>query len=381
MTDQGEDRPSDGGIHPLSPGAGLRSWSVVILACLGLAAALYLGRSFFAPVLAAILLAYLFLPIVRRLTGVGVSPYVGAALVLLGLIGAGWFAITRFQEPAARWMEELPQVLREAEPKLRLLWEPVEQVAKAAESIEEVTGDGAREPGEIEVVSKNDGALGARILTGIGELVTGLVITGFLLFFLLGDDNAFLRALVRILPTLGDKKIAVDVVRSIEREVARYLTTITLINLALGAAVGVAMHALGVPNPGLWGIVAALLNFVPYLGAMVGIAVVGAVALVTFETPRQFLAPPAVYLMFTSLEGMLFTPMILGRRFLLRPTVVFLWLVLWTGLLGIPGALIAIPLLVVGKIVCEHVPSLTPIAVFIGQDERRAGPAATAESS
>jgi predicted PurR-regulated permease PerM len=288
--------------------------------------------------------------------------------VILGLLGVSYVAVSRLTAPALEWMDELPQALREAKPKLASLREPVDQVTKAAKSIEEAAGD-SDESGAIEVVERGPG-LSGRVLAHLGAGAQGAFVAGFLLFFLLSDGVSFLGGFLGVLSGRRDRRLGRAVARSVEAQIARYVATITLINAALGACVGLAMNLLGVPNPALWGVLVALLNFVPYVGAVIGITVLGAVALVTFDTPVRIVLPPLIYFLLNGLEGMLITPMIIGKRWLVRPALVFLWLVLWSWLWGIPGALLATPMLVAFKITCDALPMLRPVAAVLGREER-----------
>src|SRR5690606_28930507 len=124
------------------------------------------------------------------------------------------------------------------------------------------------------------------------------------------------------------------------------LLAISLINAGLGAVVAAVMWAIGMPNPLLWGVMAALLNYVPYVGALVGLAVVAVVALVSFDSAGTALLVPALYFACTTIEGQFVTPMLLGKRFEMNPVMVFLSIATWGWLWGVPGALMAVPLLV-----------------------------------
>jgi predicted PurR-regulated permease PerM len=218
------------------------------------------------------------------------------------------------------------------------------------------------------------------VLTGARSVAGRAFVCWFLLLFLLASQDSFLRSLVRVLPRLREKKLAVEVLRGIEREISRYLMTITLINLGLGAAIGVAMQLLGLPNPYLWGAMAALFNFIPYVGAICGAAIVGLVALLQDGVEAYALAVPATYLALSGIEGMLVTPAIVGRRLRLRPVVVFLGVLAWGWLWGIAGALLAIPMLVVLNILCRHVEPLQPLGEFLSEAPARAEPGATEAS-
>lgn len=125
------------------------------------------------------------------------------------------------------------------------------------------------------------------------------------------------------------------------------------------------MWLAGMPSPVVWGVMATILNFVPYFGAIVGGIIVGMVALITFPTVEYAVSIPLIYLALTSLEGQFVTPSILGRRLTLNPLVIFVTVVLWGWLWGVPGALLAVPILVTFKVICDNVDSLRPIGEFL----------------
>jgi predicted PurR-regulated permease PerM len=131
-----------------------------------------------------------------------------------------------------------------------------------------------------------------------------------------------------------------------------------VINIGLGAIAGAGLFFMGVPNALMWGMLVAILNFVPYFGPIAGIILLATVGLLTFDTVWSGLLPPAWYLLLHFLEANFITPVALGRRFTLNPVVIFVSLIFWTWLWGVPGALLSVPILVSIKVVCDHVPSL-----------------------
>jgi predicted PurR-regulated permease PerM len=176
----------------------------------------------------------------------------------------------------------------------------------------------------------------------------------------------FLRKLIKVLPSFEDKKRAVEIARQIETEISTYLVTITLINVALGLAVWGALALIGVPTPLLWGVLATFANYIPLLGPLTMISVLTMVGLLTFPDLPHALMPPGAFLGLHFLESYLLTPMILGRRLTLNPVVIFLGLIFWGWLWGIAGALLAVPIMMVLKIFCEHSEPLAPIGEFLG---------------
>jgi predicted PurR-regulated permease PerM len=183
------------------------------------------------------------------------------------------------------------------------------------------------------------------------------------LFLVYGE--LLLRRVVTIAPTLRDKRNAVEIVRSIQSDISRYVVTVTMINLALGATIAGVLYLLGVREPLLWGAMTALLNFAPYIGPLLGAMVLLAVGILQFDTPGAALLPVAAYLGLNAIESELVTPLVLGRSFALNPVVILLWLLLWGWLWGALGMLLAMPMLVCAKIICSRYESLRAWSLMI----------------
>jgi predicted PurR-regulated permease PerM len=186
-----------------------------------------------------------------------------------------------------------------------------------------------------------------------------------LLYFLLAYDGVFLRKLIKLLPTLSDKKRAVSIASEIEANVSRYLFTVTAINLCLGLAVGTTAGLLGLRNPMMWGVLVAVLNFVPYLGALTGIICITLGAVLSFDSVGYALLFPAVYLAFAALEGNFITPWVMGRSLTLNPVIILLSITFWGWLWGIAGVILAVPILAAFKIFCAHIEPMEPLAEFL----------------
>ncbi|HDJ86373.1 MAG TPA: AI-2E family transporter [Chromatiales bacterium] len=210
-------------------------------------------------------------------------------------------------------------------------------------------------------------SLGAMLVTGTPKLVFNLVIVLALLYFLLASGDVFLNKLVHVLQHEADKRRAVHIARSMERQMVRYLVTKTVINGALGVVVAGATYAMGMPDPALWGFMVALLNYMPYLGAAVSAVVLGGVALVTFPDPGHALLVSGVFIALATVEGQLITPAVLGQRLALNPVVIFVAMVIWGWIWGVAGVLLAVPITVSAKIVCDHVSSLRHLGEFLGR--------------
>jgi predicted PurR-regulated permease PerM len=208
------------------------------------------------------------------------------------------------------------------------------------------------------VVEVQDNHVANTVFTWTGSLLAGATETVALLFLILAAGDLFLQKLVRAIPRLRDKKQAVDISREIQQSVSTYLFAMGLINLALGVAVGIVLHLLGVPNAAMWGGVAAFANFIPYIGPILGMAAIGIAGLLAFDTVGRGLMPVGAYCALHLIETYAVTPFVLGRRFALNPVVIFIALIFCAWLWGVIGALLAVPLLVIAKVVCDRVPDL-----------------------
>jgi predicted PurR-regulated permease PerM len=343
---------------------GIRSLALTGLLVLAAFYTLYFARAFFLPIVLALLLSFLLSPVVRGLKKLHIPNGLGAALVVFGLLGSLGLGIYELAGPAYEWAEQAPRQLRRLERKLAEFKKPVQTMSKATQQVEKITQVGAGEaPRKVEVQTET---LGERIFSQTTELVAGGSIMFILLFFLLASGDLFLRKLIRVLPSLSDKKRAVEIARQIEQDVSTYLVTITVINIALGLAVWGLMTWIGVPNPLLWGVLALVTNYIPYVGAMVMIAVLAMVGFLTFNDTTHALMAPGAFVGLNLLESYLVTPMVLGHRLTLNPVVVFLGLTFWGWLWGITGALLAVPIMVVVKIICDHSEPLRSIGEFLG---------------
>jgi predicted PurR-regulated permease PerM len=260
-------------------------------------------------------------------------------------------------------MAKLPETAQEIERKLSGVKQSVREVNKATQEVDRLTDLSGEKTQKVEVQKST---LGQTLLGPTQEFVVGAGLGFVLLFFLLASGDLFLRKLVSVLPSFHDKKVAVEISRQVEHDISSYLLAITIINVCFGAAVGSCMYLLGLPNPVLWGVMAGFLHFIPFLGAIVGISIVTMVALVTLESVTTIALVPVSYLSLNLLEEYVVLPLVMGHRLMLNPVIVLLWLIFWAWLWGVPGALMAVPLLAILKIVCDHVQPLSPVAEFLG---------------
>jgi predicted PurR-regulated permease PerM len=331
-----------------------------------LVGAVYYARGFFLPLVLAFLVALLFAPLVRTLSHRGV-PAPMSAILLVILIGAGLaLGAALLNEPIATMIAQAPQVIGEVRDKFAFLRRPFAMLNQAGREVQAIVdGAGTQEAERVVIAQPGIIAWAAGTAAGIG---TTLAATLVLAFFLLATGDDLRHKLVRMVRSLSDKKRALRVLRDIENEVSRYLTTITAINAGFGFCVGLAMYVLGMPNPLLWGVAAALLNFIPYLGGLIGIIAAIAVSSVTFPGFAQAILPPLAYLALQFVESYLVTPTILGRRLELHIVPILVFLAFTTWMWGIVGAVIGVPLLVVVKVFSDNLPALAPLSGLLVAD-------------
>jgi predicted PurR-regulated permease PerM len=342
----------------------LRSLKRGVLAILGLLVlgVCYLAQEILVPLVLALLLSLLLSPVVTLLERAIRMPRVmGSVLTLAAAVAVVIFGAISVAQPGQQWIAHAPATMQTIEQRFRSFREPIRQAQEASKKIEELT-----QPVTAQTVVSIQPSLLANMATNTPRALGEIAAVLLLVYFFLSSGDGFLRRMVEIAPTLTDKKVVVSIARDVQGEMSRYLVMVSLINFGLGVATAVAMALMGVPNPLLWGAVAAVLNFAPYVGPACTGLVLALVGFTTFETLGHALAVPGVFFLLASIEGQLITPTILGRRLSLDPTIVFVWLLVWGWLWGAIGILLAGPLLACFRIICQHVSSLHSVCVLIG---------------
>jgi predicted PurR-regulated permease PerM len=335
-----------------------------VLAVLAILYTLYLAAGFLIPITAAIVLNFVLSPIPRLFARYRVPEALSASLIVPSffvLVLGGAYSLAG---PAQDWMARIPEITREVKVKLMDFKASVAQVQEASEQVENVASVGDESSKGPEVRVKTPSLL-ERLFGTLQEIGIQIGVTLVLLFFLLASGQMFKEKLVSVVPRLQDKKRAILITKQIEKDVSNYLFTITMINVGLGFTIGVGLHLIGLPNAIMWGVMAMLLNFVPYLGAIFGMAVVALVGLITFDSLPQALLAPAIYAGVNVIESQIVTPTVLGRRLTLNAVVVFISVVFWGWIWGVPGAFMAVPLLVTLKVLCDHIERLATIGEFL----------------
>ena len=310
---------------------------------------LYFGRAILLPIFAAAIVALTLGPTVKAANRRGISPWITALLIVLFCIGVLTLAATALAGPVSAWIGRAPEIGATIKQKLSVLEQPLESLSHLEEMLFGASAPAAP-PSAPSVVLP----VVAFITPAAGEL---LLFFGTLMFFLVGQIE--LRAqLVSFFATREAKLRFLKIVTDVERNLASYLAIVTAINASLGVVVALGAWVLGFPNPVIFGVLAALLNYVPYVGPAVMVVILFAVGLVSFPSLGQAFIAPLAFVILTTMEGHFITPTVVGRRITLNPLLIFLALAFWTWMWGPIGAFLAAPLSIIGLVVVNHlVPS------------------------
>lgn len=331
--------------------------SLVVLAALAVGYTLWAAQALILPILLAAFFALVGNPILRGLKRLHVPRFLGALLVIvLGIAGTGALAV-QLAEPATQWATQAPQQLRRIASQVRDLTRPVQQANQAAENFARAASGETNRQVRIVRTQLDDPY---RALVRTPKLAASVLAVVLLTFFFMVYGENLQRHVIMLMPTRQQQRFTVGIMRSIEREVSRYVFTISIINLLLGTVLAGALYLMGISvrEAALWGTVATLLNFAPYVGPLIGVLMMLVMGFVEFRDPAAALLPALVYLGLHTLEGQIVTPIVLGRRMALSPLMLILGLMLFGWLWGMIGLLLAVPMLVCVKIVLARLDGL-----------------------
>lgn len=333
-------------------------------------AALYFARDFFMPVILAFLLALTLTPIVRFLRKHGVPEVVSATLLVLLSIFVFVVAGYLLSGPVIDLINNSYSIGQQLTERLAPFKRPLERVMDLAHQLEALT-ETSQEPGVQRVAVAPSGIL-STAASNILEAGTSITIVFVLSLFLLASGTLFYEKIVQSFTSMTQKKRALRVVYDVEREISHYLLTVSLINAGLGTVIGLGLWGLGMPTPLVWGAAAALLNFLPYVGALMTVLLVAIIALISFDTIAYALLAPAFVVLCDIVEGQFVTPMVVGRRLEINAVAIFIAIAFWSWLWGFVGALMAVPLLVVIKVFCDHFEGLSHVGNFLAAQQSMA---------
>jgi predicted PurR-regulated permease PerM len=338
-----------------------------ILLLISIVFALYFARDFFMPIVLAFLTALTLTPIVRFLRKRGIPSPISATLLVLASALLVSLLAYLVSGPAISLVNDAPSIGRTLTERMQHLQRPMERFNDVVRQLEQAMGQ-VSDPSVEEVSVAQPGVLN-RAAGTMMTVATTIGITLVLSIFLLASGTMFYEKIVQSFARMSDKKRALRVVYDVEREISRYLLTIAIINTILGLCIGTGLWALGVPNAVVWGVMAALLNFLPYIGSLITFLVVGVISVVSFDTLGYALLAPAYVLLCNTIEGQFLTPLVVGRRLELNAVAIFIAVAFWSWLWGLVGALLAVPLLVVIKVFCDNFESLQPMGNFLAAQQ------------
>ena len=368
-----------------SPSLDVRSLALTVIAVLLVLAGLRLAQPVAVPVAFAILISYALDPLVTTLLRWRVPRVLGATLVLsLALLGAGWvgWALSDDVVSVAEKLPKAAQMLRERVRDARRqpgkpagAVENVQQAASTLEAAAEEAAGGTQSttPKTVPRVRVESAPLdvGSWVVAGsLGalEFVAQATVVFFLALYLLASGDLFKRKLVKIAgPTLTKKKITVQILDEIDRQVAAFLLIRIVITIILSVVTWLALRAIGLEQAALWGLAAGVLNIIPYIGPVVVAAVVAVVAFVQFGTLPMALTASGITVALTTVEGYWLTPWLTSRAAKMNAVAVFVGLLFWGWLWGLAGLLLAVPLVMVAKAVCDRVEGLQAVGEMLGE--------------
>jgi predicted PurR-regulated permease PerM len=333
--------------------------AATLLAFLAVGAILYFGAVAFIPVALALFFALLLSPAVDALQRLRIPRTVAAAVVMLALLLLGAAIVDGISAPAKDWFARAPQTLRKIEQRIR----PVRSVIAQVDAVKERADQLAQGP-HVAAAATSQPSGSSYALEMTQSLFEAITVIPLTLFFLAGGPPLLARMAAAL---SGSERSAacLRVTEAIRAELGRYFGTVALINLGLGLATAAAMAALGMPNALLWGTVAAVLNFIPFVGPITTLGILAIAALVTFSNIGQALIVPGAFLGLHLIESQLVQPLFVGHRLDVSALVILLtvWFGFWFW--GIPGVMLAVPLLVALKVASEHLEGWRPVREFL----------------
>jgi predicted PurR-regulated permease PerM len=357
----------------------IRNVSLTVLATVALVLFLQYAQAVLIPVVLSTLTFYVLDPLVDRLEKIRIHRAIGAALTLLTLVGATGYGLYQLRDDALAVVEELPRAAQRLRTTLRSGRtrepSPIDKLQEAAKEIDKTAAEAAgpqeRDPGGIQRVQVVQPFRATDYLTwgsaGALALAAQAVMILFLSYFLLVADDLYKRKLVKIMPTLSKKRITVQIVDEIGSQIERFMLVQVFTSLLVAAATTIALWWVGLNQPVVWGLTAGVLNSIPYFGP---IAVSGGLMLVAylqFGTIEMALWIAAIALVITTLEGWLLTPTLMGRAASINPAAIFIGIIFWSWVWGVWGLVLAVPMLMMLKAVCDRIEELQPIGELLGE--------------
>ena len=331
--------------------------SLVVLATLAVGYTCWAAQPVILPILLAAFFAMIGNPILSGLQRLRLPRFLAAVLILMIGIFCAIALLAQLAGPAREWASKAPQHLQEMSRQIQTLTRPVLQASLAAETLARATGGESARRIQIVRTQLDDPY---RTLVRTPKLVTSVLAVVLLTFFFMVYGPTLERNAIALLPRREQQSMTLQLLRELEHEISRYILTISIINVLVGLVLATALYALQIPprEALLWGTIAAVLNFAPYVGPLIGVLILLLVGFVQFHQLSSAIVPAAVYLLLHILEGQVITPIVLGRRMALSPLILILALMLFGWLWGLIGLLLTVPLLVCVKMIMQRVDRL-----------------------
>jgi len=317
-------------------------------------AILYFAKSIFIPIFLALLVALTLDPLVSYLTKINIPKSLGSAFVLVLLSSIFVIGINYLSEPAGIWFERLPTEIRKLEKKVSSYKQSINGIQKTAASINKMTEikDGKTKDNQ-KVTVKQSNAI-YTIIDSTQSIFASTLIFLVLLYFLLANGANLTLQIGKYWFHQGFQTNILRMSSEAQKTVGKYLLYISLINITLGVIVSFVMWILGMPNPIIWGVTSAMLNFIPYVGPAINLSIISLVSLLTFDNTLSIILPPLVLLSLNIIEGQFVQPMVVGRMLTINPIIVFIFILFWGWLWGIAGIFMAVPILAVMNIIINQ---------------------------
>jgi predicted PurR-regulated permease PerM len=393
MAEDEQDREDEPTVYEAAPQEGeplairmpvdIRSVAITTIAVLGGIVMLQHAQPVLIPVVLGVLISYVLGPAVGSMANHGIPRVLGAFLVIAALCGTLGYGAYTLSDEAIDIIDDLPRAAEKLRERARGARGPragdeglLQRVQDAATQID-ATAARAAQPApapsnvtRVQIVQPPFRAsdyvwLGGR---GLLSFLAQLAVVLFLVYFLLVTDDLFKRKIVRIAgPTLTKKKISVQIMDEINQQISGFLRVQVLTSLIVAGATAAALWWFGVENFGIWGLLAGIFNSIPYLGPIV---VTGGLAVVTFTQFDDLVRTAYVAgtaLAITSLEGWLLTPVLMSRAARMNPVAIFIGLLFWSWVWGVWGTILAVPMLMAIKAVCDRVEDFQPIGELLGE--------------
>lgn len=347
-----------------------------MLAVLATIALLHFAAAVFIPLVVSILLSYALSPPVDWLSRRRVPRALGAAIVVIGIVAGLGALVYSLHDDAVAWLDRLPAAAQKFQNSLRTDGDAgaLDKMKQAADQIERAAAEATGAPAaknvpRVQVVERQFKltdylwAGSVSVAAAVGQIVAVL----FLVFFLLASGDLYKRKLVKIAgPTFAEKRITVEILDDINRQIARFLFITVVSGAIVAAATWFALRMLGLENPGVWGVVAGVMNSLPYVGPVVVAVGTGMVAFMQFDTLSMAMLVGGITAIITSVEGLLLLPWLTSRAARMNAVAVFVALLFWGWLWGGWGLLLAVPIMMVIKAVCDHIDRFKRIGELLG---------------